>query len=178
MKYFKATIITIAFLVLIVSNVLTLTNSTVHDALYGLLNKLNIPQISVNSPSTREARLKKMVAKQAATLQKVKSVSSNISRRMVRVVSVNVTSIPAESIPIIGIGTILSVTAYDIASACETMTDLNELAMEIDGTAPSPETSTVCGQTLPSQEYLIEQLQEDYKAFSDALGATIYQMIH
>lgn len=174
----KKIIYSFVFLALLTTNVLTLTNSLVHDALYGLLNRLNIPQLTVNSPTAREAKLKKAVAKQTAMLKKVKAVSGNISRRLVRVVSVNVASIPAESIPIIGIGTVLAVTAFDIASACQTMTELDELAMEIDESPPSPDSSKVCGETLPSQEHLMQQLQERYDAFGDAVGGTLYEMLH
>lgn len=174
----KKSIYAIVLVILLASNILTLTSAVVYDALYGLLSRLSIPELMANSPAQREAKLKKKLAKQATIIKKTKSITRKISRRMITMVSVNVASIPSEVIPILGVSTVLAVTALDIKYACDTMTDLDDLAVAIEGNDATLQSDKVCGKKIPSQQELINLVKNHYQTFNDNVGSMFNEMFN
>ncbi|MYM62978.1 hypothetical protein [Pseudomaricurvus sp. HS19] len=167
---------TILILGLLVTNVLTLTSSAVHDALYGLLNRLPISEFLKSSPTSKNKALKSQVAKQKRIIAKTRKVSNNISKRAVRAVSANVASIPAEAIPFVGVAFIVGVTAMDVKFACDTMTDLDELSSMMDGEDLAGDRAKVCGTVVPTADEIVEKLKAGSSSAYEALGGTLYEI--
>lgn len=59
-----------------------------------------------------------------------------------------VTTLVARAAPMVGIGVSLAVTGIDVKAACDSLQDLNELAVELGD--QKADTSKACGITLPS----------------------------
>jgi hypothetical protein len=119
-------------------NVLTLTNSRTHDFLYGMIDKLPFPRLKLDSPSKRYSKLAKENNRHLNSLKKqknqfnkkiskVKGISNKISKRLTLNISRNIAAIPAESLPYIGVASVIAVTIWDIKDACDTMKDLDEM---------------------------------------------------
>lgn len=56
-----------------------------------------------------------------------RQLSSRVSQRATRATKRNIAAIPAESIPIVGVSTILATTAWDIYDTCALLEDMDEL---------------------------------------------------
>jgi hypothetical protein len=146
------------FLGLIGLNILTLVNSAVYSAIYSVLdnmipaswmaeslaNKLNDKDKELKNTKSdlkaKEKKLRQMRAKVVGTRDRIKT-------RIAKNVSVNLASIPTEAIPVIGIASIVAVTAMDLKDACDTMTDLDDLSVTLGFEDVDPETIKVCGET-------------------------------
>ena len=91
---------------------------------------------------------------------KVKPISSRIARRLTRNVTMNVSSLALEAVPILGIATMIAVTAVDVNDACNTMDDMNQL---LDALGEPPEqsaTDEICGyrDKIPTVDELKEKI--------------------
>lgn len=91
----------------------------------------------------------------------VRKASGKIARRSVTVVARNISSMPAESIPFIGIAVIVGVTAWDVYDACQILKELNEMSTEIGNDAEDE--SKVCGVHVPTKEEVIEEMKSNSK---------------
>ena len=174
----KKTVLRVIIILLLVTNVLTLTNSKVHDALYSMLSALKIPQFTLNSPTSEKLKLKKQIASHKKAITQTKRFTKKLSKRITRNAKINIASMPFESIPLIGIATIVSVTAMDINDACETMKDLDELSILIDDEGVTTNRKKVCGTKVPTKQELITTLEQHYDGFNDALGGTLYNIFN
>jgi hypothetical protein len=99
--------------------------------------------------------------------RRVQAISRRIARRLVRNTAMNVSSIPAEAIPWVGTALLVSITTMDIKDACDTMADINTIARELEFDEHQAEARTICG-------YRINVKEDPF----DAIGSTIYQIIH
>ena len=83
--------------------------------------------------------------------------SSSISRRLAirtaKGATRSVTSLAGKTIPYFGVASIVALTAYDVADACETLKDLNALAVAA-GDEKGSEEATVCSIRVPSVDQL------------------------
>jgi hypothetical protein len=66
-------------------------------------------------------------------------------------VAVSAKSIPAESIPFIGVAVLIADTGYELYAACETITDLDQLYSDLGlaGDVPDDVMHSVCDPELP-----------------------------
>ena len=153
-RLFKA----LSFVGLMVTNVLTLTHAKFHDFMYSAIDKLPYAQYRQNSPTNKNKQLNKKLSKQASHIAKVKKTSSKISARLARGATVNLASLPAEAVPILGVATVVAVTAMDIHDACVIMQELDELNFALSGESVSSEADKVCGMKVPTVDEILEAL--------------------
>jgi len=131
----KRLIITISFLALIITNILTLTNTAFNAALSGLMGTaLGIKTVSSllhEKITARDTEIKKQKAaaikRQAAT----RNFGTRLASRTKRVAAKSIAAIPAEAIPFVGVAVLIADTGYELYAACETMRDLEELYLEL-----------------------------------------------
>jgi len=91
----------------------------------------------------------------------VQETTERISRRVATATARSVGSIAAESIPYIGIGAIVGVTALELDDACKTMKDLHALDVAFNPSAANDADATeVCGQRVPTKEEVIAELKQ------------------
>ncbi len=129
-------------IILLISNALTLFNINAYNTLYAALARFIPLSWKKNSPahklSARTHTLKKFKAK-------TQTISRRISQRTLRNISANLAAIPAESIPVVGAGVIVAITAMDLHDACADLKDMDELTTSMGLTHTNPETQKVCG---------------------------------
>ena len=99
-------------------------------------------------------------AKHGIAASEAKKVGKSVKQRLARGVARNVTALPAEAIPYIGIGVAISVTALDIYDACETMKEMNSLLLLL---GQGEEQSDFCGVKLPSTTEVLAKMNTDWK---------------
>jgi hypothetical protein len=91
----------------------------------------------------------------------VQETTERISRRVATATARSIGSIAAESIPYIGIGAIVGVTALELDDACKTMKDLHALDVAFNPSAANDADATeVCGQRVPTKEEVIAELKQ------------------
>ena len=133
---------------LLTSNCRTLFNSAFYGALYGSLINVVPFQWHKNSLhekwSTNNAQLKSIETK-------TKKIANRVSKRTIRNITTNLAAVPAESIPFLGMATILAITAMDLKDACDDMKDMDELK-GIFSTSDGEQADKVCGLRVPSKD--------------------------
>ena len=158
MRTMKRLLLTIAFLTLVTTNVLTLTNAAFNTAVSGLLGTaLGIRTVS-SVLHTKMASQSKVIKQRNATALKRKAATKRFGTRLAsrtkRLAAKSIAAIPAESIPFIGVGILIADTGYELYSACESLTDLDQLYADLDiETATSDDAiHSVCNPSLPDAE--------------------------
>jgi hypothetical protein len=119
----KRLVLTLSFMVLIATNVLTLTSTAFNAALSGLLSaKLGVQTVSGILDRQLKAK-NKIIKKQTATLAKRKTATKKFGRRLAsrtkRIATASMASIPGEAIPVIGATLLIAGTGYELYLACE-----------------------------------------------------------
>ena len=89
-----------------------------------------------------------LVAEKKATVQAAERVTRSVAARAAGNATRNLTSVVAEALPYVGVAAMLSVTAWDLHDACQTIKEINELHVSF-GVEVVDETR-VCGMTVPS----------------------------
>ncbi|SMG67315.1 conserved hypothetical protein, membrane [methanotrophic bacterial endosymbiont of Bathymodiolus sp.] len=180
-KQTRAIIGLVLIIVLLATNILTLSNSRTHDVLYGFIARLPFSSLKKNSPTSRHKKLLKentLIKKDVSSLKqkniklskgvnKAKQLSRVISKRTFRNVSKNIAAISAEAVPYIGVGTMLAVTAMDIKDACDTMKDMDNLLIALGVAENSDETVKICGKQIPQSDYVVSQLKVKQQAYAE-----------
>jgi hypothetical protein len=130
----KRLFLTLAFLALIATNVLTLMHSAFNAALSGVMSTA----FSVQTVYTKH---------KAATRQ----FGKRLIRRTKRVATASVAAIPVETIPLLGSTLLIAGTSYELYAACESMKDLDELYsdMGMSDVTPDDVMHSVCNPSLP-----------------------------
>jgi hypothetical protein len=108
--WIKRLFLTLSFLALIATNVLTLTSTAFNAALSSMMSTA----FGVQTVYTKH---------KAAT----KRFGKRLIRRTKRIATASVVSIPGEAIPVIGATLLIAGTSYELYAACESMKDLDEL---------------------------------------------------
>lgn len=208
---------------LIFTNILTLSNNSFHNLLYKGVSHIPFEYLTKNSPSKKYESLNskhnnlKIKNKELTSshrllkanynsklnnIKKTKNIAQRISARSAKNAIVNISAIPAESVPYLGISFIVAATAYDINDACSNMKDMDEIMSILEIESDNDKTTKICGQTLPGKEILVsyvtltnEQYNEvktniggflyslkenasvNYTDFSNALGGTIHELL-
>ena len=107
---------------------------------------------------TNKAQIEKSFA-QAGT---AKSVSARLATRSAANAARNLSSVPAETIPVVGTAIVLGVTFWDLKDACATLKDLNELNRAFDH-QPVNHTE-VCGMKVPTQSEALAKVKDNWRA--------------
>jgi hypothetical protein len=168
-RWTKRLFLTLAFLALIATNVLTLTSSAVNAALSGLLSaKLGVQTVSETLRGKLDASKRtikgkdktikaknKTIKKNAATHAKHKAATKRFGARLAgrtkRVAAASVAAIPGETIPLIGTTLLIVGTSYELYAACDNMKDLDELYTDMGmmDEVPDDVLHSVCDPSLP-----------------------------
>jgi hypothetical protein len=119
----KRLLLTLTFLALIATNILTLTSTAFNAALSGLMGTaLGIRTVS-SMMQTKLAGQDKAIKKHKATATRRKAATRNFGTRLAsrtkRVAAKSIAAIPAESIPFIGVAVLIADTEYELYAACE-----------------------------------------------------------
>ena len=151
----KRLILTLAFLALIATNILTLTSTAFNAALSGLVGTaLGLRTVS-SLMQTKLATQDKAIKKHQATAIKRKAATRRFGTRLAsrtrRVAAKSIAAIPAESIPFIGVAVLIADTGYELYAACETVKDLDQLYSELGMADETPDDvmHSVCDPELP-----------------------------
>lgn len=80
-----------------------------------------------------------------------KVISRRVAARTAASATRSVTTLTGKALPFAGTASILALTAYDIADACQTLKDANELALAA-GVEPDGEEGRICKMQVPSME--------------------------
>lgn len=95
-------------------------------AAQGRQASIGLDQLSTQHRKTAES-LGTLQRAQEAHAIRAKAIAISVNRRLAKGVARNTAAIPAESVPCVGIGVTLSVTALDIHDACQAMAEINDL---------------------------------------------------
>jgi hypothetical protein len=151
----KRLLLTLTFLALITTNILTLTNTAFNAALSGLVGTaLGIRTVS-SMVQSKLISQDKAIKKNRSTALKRKAATRKFGTRLAsrtrRVAAKSIAAIPAESIPFIGVAVLIADTGYALYEACESIRDLDELYadMGIEDETPDDVLRSVCNPTLP-----------------------------
>ena len=151
----KRLMLTSAFLALIATNVLTLTNAAFNGVVSGLMGTaLGIHTVS-SMMQTKLSSQGKTIKKQAAIQTKRKAATRKFETRLAsrtkRVAAKSIAAIPAESIPFIGMAVLIADTGYELYAACESVKDLDQLYSDLGMADETPDDvmHSVCHPTLP-----------------------------
>lgn len=169
----KTLILTLTLLASLALNVASLTVAPVFSALSTAIESVagNLTTVrgkhrqsvrALNTKLAAQSRRATTLAKSNASLKRtVKKTTRRISGRVAKATARSTGSIAAESIPYVGIGVILGVTAWEVSDACETMDDLHQLELAFDPEAGiDTEHTEVCGTQVPTKEEILQSLKE------------------
>lgn len=186
--FIRRLLLPVIFIFTLISHTFTLFIPDYHSLLANSLSKL-IPDIrtpyseiaDLKSKNTQlknknlelnkdNDELKKKYTDQTAKNKASKQISKDIASRLLRNVSINTSSVLVESVPYLGVGTIIGVTAMDINDACNTMKDVNRILKNI-GEEPDINTATkICKfkEKIPSREQIANYWENKTKTLKAA----------
>ena len=148
LTYSKRLILTVSFLGLIATNVLTLTHSAFNAAVSSLMGTaFGIQTVSDVLRNKVDVRNKTIKSRKLAT----RKFGSKVTRRTKKLVATTLAEIPGEAIPFLGIPILLAATAYEIKLACENLDDLDQLYSDMGMADETPDDvmHSVCHPTMP-----------------------------
>lgn len=96
--------------------------------------------------------------------KQAKATVEAVHQRLAKGVTRNLTALPAESIPYLGLAVTIGVTSLDINDACQTMKDFNALLNMMGQGAVNPE---LCGQKVPSLDQVLTEAQSKWRKSYD-----------
>jgi hypothetical protein len=127
----KRLILTLTFLALMATNILTLTNTAFNAALSGLVGTALGIRTVTSMMQSKITSQDKAIKKHKATANNRKAATrkfgTRLSSRTKRVAAKSIAAIPAESIPFIEVAVLIADTGYELYAACETVKDLDQL---------------------------------------------------
>lgn len=189
---------------LVLSNVLTVSNSKFQQSMYDLLSHVPFEGLLKNSLVANKNLLEldnrnlrqqyqQLNSKWESHRTKASTVAKGVIKRSAKNAAKNVSSIIGEAIPYLGTALIVSVTADDVIDACDTIRDMNEMAALLETETAIDQQNTVCGtKVLTADEVMTsvkqnlgtsisqvqEQTKESARGFYEAVGGTLYQVFN
>ena len=171
---------------------MSITSAKFHNTLAGLFSQLPIADLMSNSKSRKNESLiseNKRLQKQNKTFKKkdnirkiklvrAQNITKRVALRTAKNISLSTSSVFAESVPYLGIGVILAVTASDIYDGCETIKDTNELLNLFNVEELKSQEEKVCGMDVPTEKEVLDALKQHKRDFDEVLGGTIYEMFN
>ncbi len=170
----KRTIHSTVILALLTTNILSITSGAFHGFMYKLLSHVPYEAFLSNSPIKQNEALKTRLE---AHRVKVKNVSQRIVKRTVRNVTTNVSSVVAETIPIVGVATVIAVTALDVKDGCDTVRDINEISKSLEIESIDDTENSVCGMKVPTTDDIKKTVTEKSSAFGSLLKETLDKIV-
>ena len=162
----KCLILTASFLVLIATNILTLTHSAFNTALSGLMSTAlgvrTVSSMMQTKIASKDTAIKKQAAVQAKRKAATRKFGTRLAGRTKRVAAKSIAAIPAEAIPFLGVAVLIADTGYELYAACETVSDLDQLYsdMGMADEAPDDVMHSVCHPTLPDAGKVWDEVVE------------------
>lgn len=148
---------------LIITNILSITNSAFHEKLFNLMSHIPYSNLLKNSPTIKQRKLVNDLNKEQLrrkqlvnNIGKTRGISKKIVKRISRNLAYNVTSMAGESIPYLGTGLLIAVTVADVKDGCDTVRDINEINSILEMEAIDE--NEVCGIKVPSVEDILSNL--------------------
>lgn len=129
----KRLVLTLSFLALIVTNVLTLTHSAFNAALSGLISA------TFGVQTVSHALHRKHTTATAKRKAATRRFGARLASRTKRVAAQSVAAIPGEAIPLLGLSLLIAGTSYELYEACNSMKDLDELYSDMGMTDETPD---------------------------------------
>jgi hypothetical protein len=198
----ERTVMVAIILVLLATNILSITSSSFHESLYELLSHFAYKDILKNSPMKKQRQIevenkkllkqnKELIAKTRANLFRARSVSQRITKRTLKNVATNVTSVAGEALPYLGAALVISVTVADVKDGCDTVRDIKEILRILEVDSIEDHESEVCGMKVPSIDEVLTNIKYDIDAtvshtkerttdsahkLYDALGGTLNEI--
>ena len=158
MTWTKRLLLTLSFIVLIASNILTLTSTAFNAAVSGLLGTaLGVRTVSSMMQSKITSQQRAITKQRAATIRNkaaTRKFGARLASRTRRVAAKSIAALPAESIPFLGIAVLIADTGYELYAACETITDLDQLYSDLGLADEIPDDAmlSVCEPDLPDPD--------------------------
>ena len=191
--------------VLLATNVLSITSLQIYESLYDLLSHIPYEGLLNNSSTKKQRQIEadnQMLRKQNqelisklhahhAKLDKARAFSQRIAKRTARNLAFNVTSLPEEAAPYLGAAMVVTVTTADVIDGCETVRDVNEMLRILEIDPIDDHESEVCGIKVPNVDEVLTNIKQDIggtvyhakerttesaRKFYDALGGTLYEI--
>lgn len=182
------------FVVLIASNILSITSAKFHDLLAGMFSYIPVPELMAKSKkaenkklmsnnkklATKNAQLESRQKKISANLKKVKDISAKSKTRIAGNASKNVAALIPSSIPMIGIATNVAMTSADVVVSCETMKAFDEMETLFMFEESVDQTEKICGIEVPTTEEVTKAVEAKMDSYThkirETIGGTIHQM--
>lgn len=101
-----------------------------------------------------------------------RAVADTSRRTSVRVFNAarrNILTMPAEAMPVVGLGVVAAATAWELHDSCELMAELHELDVAFNPDA-AIDGDAVCGMEVPDAGALAQQVRERVSSGAGALG--------
>lgn len=174
-RWIKRFFLTVSFLALVATNVLTLTHSAFNAALSGLMGTAfgirTVTDVLQTKVASKDKALKKHVAAKAKRKVAINKFGTRLTSRTKRVAASSIAAIPAESVPILGVSVLIAGTAYELWEACQSLHDLDEmyLDMEIKNENPDGVLQSVCNPSLifSDDESEVTKLSAENSAYDE-----------
>ena len=154
-----------AFLILLTTNLLTLTSVAFNAAVSGMMATALGVQTVAEVMSQRLASKDRVIKQQRAAAVKrkaaVRKFGTRLSVRTKRVATRSIAPIPAEAIPYLGIAVLITGTAYELYEACQSIKDLEELYgdLGLNESPPEDAMTAACDPQLPSASVVWESVK-------------------
>lgn len=171
----KRLLLSLGFVSLVTTNVLTLTSVAFNAALSSLVGTALGVQTVSGLLASRAERQQKVIARHKAVATSRKAAARRFGARLTartkRVAAKSLAAIPAESIPMIGIGVLIADTGYELYAACETLNDLDRLYadLEMEDETPDEVLRSVCNPELPDTARVWDEVVEKSSEWLDRL---------
>lgn len=182
----KSILTVMALVGLFVSNFMTLTSSVMHDYFHSALwrvlaiggevfadralrqSTISIAEekIKARTQALQQENLNlkdqnlKLAKKIDAHSQATKSTVSKVHGRLKAGIKRNITALPSEAVPYLGVGVAIGVAALDVYDACQTMRDVNNL-LRLMG--QGQESEDLCGVKVPTKDQVIASIKMDWR---------------
>ena len=180
-RFSTSSLLTLALIAALALNIATLTVSSVFNLMSSAIDLIAAKTVgeavAIRTKHKAEVQtLKTKIAdfetKSRNTSTAVRKTTRRISQRVVRATARSTSSVFAESIPYLGIGVIVGVTALELHDACETMKDLHALDVAFNPEAAN-DANEVCGQAVPTKGEIVQSLKESPSKAWNAATETI-----
>jgi hypothetical protein len=151
----KRLFLTLSFLAMITTNVLTLTSTAFNAALSGLMSTAlgahTVADLMNEKLKAKDATIKKHQSSAIKRKAATKRFGTRLVSRTRRVAAKSIAAIPAESIPFIGVAVLIADTGYELYAACETVRELDQLYSDLGMTDENQDDAmhSVCDPELP-----------------------------
>ena len=174
-KSFTTTIFTLVLVGSIMLNITLMAWSagafaigTTFTALTGITSVVGNLKNNNDALKKTNKKLEAKQAKVAANRKLVGELSEKIALRTTRNAARNIVSMPAESLPYIGVVTVVTVTGLEIKDACATMEDIKEINRLL-ATEAHVDVETTCGMEVLDRDAVIASIAKSPQAAYEAV---------